>query len=146
MLNDDARIEGLIDFALQNAPKITCLACGGEFLLLTGEGLHACPECGTELEIAFQFAGEQFIGCEVKLRVPSLSPVAPDEDAALFAFIDKLEEGRAALARLQAYFDDNGEIHPESVNWGHVGSLTYLVGLLTQARDMLDRTGEYADN
>lgn len=144
MTPDDARIDGLIDFALQNAPKITCPACGGEFLHLTGEGVCECPECGTELEVAFQFAGEQFVGCEVTLSIP-FSPVAPDDDAALFAYIDKLEEGRAALARLQAYFDDNGETHPESVNWEHVGSLTYLVSLLTQARDMIDHTGEYAD-
>ncbi len=142
MLNDDTRIDGLIDFANENAPKITCPECRGELLLLTGEGIHECPECGTELEVAFQFAGEQFIGCEVKLKA---EPVADDEDAALFAYIDKLDEGRAVLARLQAYFDDNGEIHPESVTWGHVGSLTYLVSLLTQARDMVDHTGEYAN-
>lgn len=144
-MNDDTRIDGFIDFALQNAPKITCPACGGEFLHLTGAGVCECPECGAELEIIFQFAGEQFIECEVKLSVPSSSPVAPDEDAALFAYIDKLEEGRTALARLQAYFDDNGEIAPEHVTWGHVGSLAYLVGLLTQARDMVDHTGEYAN-
>ncbi len=144
-MNDDARIEGLIDFAYENAPKITCPACGGEFLLLTGEGVYECPECRTELEIAFQFAGEQFVGFEVRLSVLSSSPVALDEDAALFAFIDKLEEGRTALTRLQAYVDDNGEIHPESVTWGHVGSLTYLVSLLAQARDMVDHTGEYAN-
>lgn len=142
-MNDDARIDGFIDHALQNAPKITCPACSGEFLPLTGEGGCECPACEAELEIVFQFAGE-LIGCEVKLRVPSSSPVAPVEDAALFAYIDKLEEGRTALARLEAYFDDSGEIHPESVNWGHVGSLTYLVSLLTQAKDMIDHTGEYA--
>lgn len=145
MMNDDARVDGLIDFALQNAPKITCPACGGEFLLLTGEGVCECPACETELEVAFQFADEQFLGCEVKLSVPSSSPVAPEEDAALFAYIDKLEEGRTALARLQTYFDDNGEIHPEQVTWGHVGTLAYLAGLLSQARDMVDHTGEYAE-
>ncbi|HNB54801.1 MAG TPA: hypothetical protein PK530_22830, partial [Anaerolineales bacterium] len=129
-------------FALQNAPKITCPACGGEFLLLAGEGVCACPECEAELEIAFQFADEQIIGCEVKLKV--VAPVAPEEDAALFAYIDKMEEGREALARIDAYFDDNGETDPAHVNWGHVGSLTYLVGLLTQVKDMIDHTGEYA--
>lgn len=143
-MNDDAHIDGLVDFAYENAPKITCPECGGEFLLLTGEGIYECPECGTELEIAFQFAGEQFLGCKVKLSVPFSSLVSSEEDAVLFAFINKLEDGRAALARLQAYFDDNGEIHPERVTWGHVGSRTYLVSLLAQARDMVDHTGEYA--
>jgi hypothetical protein len=62
----------------------------------------------------------------------------------LNCYINEMRLARIAINRINQYLDDNGEVSPEDVNWGHAGSMEYITTLLTEATDMINGTGEYA--
>lgn len=54
------------------------------------------------------------------------------KEAALDAFMGKKCEIDDLLAKIQEMSDDHFCVHPDSVNWGHVGTLEFYVNILRQ--------------
>lgn len=65
-------------------------------------------------------------------------------DKALNAYIARVQEAAEALAQLQSYIDDHGDVTPEDVNWQHVGSMSQLAADINQLTDRIYKRGEYA--
>ena len=68
----------------------------------------------------------------------------PANDKALNAFISAKAEIDAMLERLKALSDDHFDIHPDEINWGHVGTLNHYASLLRQITDSAFSEGEHA--
>ncbi|MCG6557656.1 hypothetical protein MB818_05565 [Ruegeria sp. 1NDH52C] len=68
-----------------------------------------------------------------------------NKEAALNAFIAKKAEIDEMLARLQALSDDHFNVHPDEVNWGHVGTLDHYASLLKRITDSAFGEGEHAE-
>jgi DNA-binding transcriptional MerR regulator len=56
-----------------------------------------------------------------------------------------LAEIDAMLARLQSLSDDHFNVHPDAINWGHVGSLDHHAALLKRITDAAFTEGEHAE-
>ena len=67
-----------------------------------------------------------------------------NKEAALNAFIGKKAEIDEMLARLQTLSDDHFNVHPDDVNWGHVGTLEHYASLLKRITDSAFGEGEHA--
>ncbi len=70
---------------------------------------------------------------------------ATDNAKALAAFLATKAEIDAILARLTALSEDHFDVHPDEVNWGHVGTLNQYAGLLRQITDSAFNEGGHAD-
>jgi hypothetical protein len=66
------------------------------------------------------------------------------QEKALAAFVAKKAEIDDRLARLRALSEDHFEVHPDEVNWGHVGDLGRYAELLEQITDIAFNEGEHA--
>jgi hypothetical protein len=69
---------------------------------------------------------------------------ATDNSKALGAFMTTKFQIDAMLERLEALSDDHFETHPDEINWGDVGTLTYYASLLRQITDAAFKEGEHA--
>jgi hypothetical protein len=67
-----------------------------------------------------------------------------NQKKALDAFLAKKAEVDERLARLQALSDDHFEVHPDEVDWDHVGDLGRYADLLKQFTDIAFNEGEHA--
>lgn len=67
-----------------------------------------------------------------------------NKEAALAAFITKKAEIDAMLQRLQALSDEHFNVHPDEIDYGHVGTLEHYAELLRQITDAAFREGEHA--
>ncbi len=67
-----------------------------------------------------------------------------DNSEALSAFIARKAEIDTLLGRLAALSADHFNIDPDTLHWGHVGSLEYYAGLLKRVTDSAFREGEHA--
>jgi hypothetical protein len=67
-----------------------------------------------------------------------------NQEKALDAFLAKKAEIDERLARLQALSDDHFEVHPDEIDWGHVGDLGRYAELLRQITDIAFNEGEHA--
>ena len=67
-----------------------------------------------------------------------------NKEAALNAFIGKKAEIDEMIARLQTLSDDHFNVHPDDVNWGHVGTLEHYASLLKRITDSAFGEGEHA--
>ncbi|GHC33263.1 hypothetical protein GCM10007291_37830 [Gemmobacter nanjingensis] len=70
---------------------------------------------------------------------------ATDNSNALDAFIAAKTEIDAMLERLAALSADHFEIHPDEINWGHVGTLNHYRAKLREITDMAFKEGEHAE-
>jgi len=61
---------------------------------------------------------------------------------AIDQYVLQCGDALAALKRLTEYVEDHGEVAPDDVNWGHVGQMAYLAGLLQHEVDRVDKKGE----
>ena len=68
-----------------------------------------------------------------------------NKEAALNAFLGKKAEIDEMLARLQSLSDDHFNVHPDKINWGHVGTLEHYASLLTRITDSAFSEGEHAE-
>ena len=50
----------------------------------------------------------------------------------------------ALLARITAASADHFSVDADTANWGHAGTLAHIAGLLREAADIADQSGEYA--
>lgn len=69
---------------------------------------------------------------------------ATDNSRALEAFIAKKIEIDQILERLTALSDEHFNVHPDEVNWGHVGTLQSYADLLRRISDAAFNEGEHA--
>ncbi len=67
-----------------------------------------------------------------------------NHDQALAAFVGKKVEIDAMLTRLQALSDDHFNVHPDEIDYGHVGTLEHYASLLRQITDAAFHEGEHA--
>ena len=76
---------------------------------------------------------------------PAMTTRRATENAkALDAFMTTKFQIDAVSERLKALSDDHFDAHPDELNWGHVGTLTYYASLLRQITDSAFREGEHA--
>ena len=68
-----------------------------------------------------------------------------DNSKAVAAFMIKKAEIDAMLARLQTLSDDHFDADPETIHWGHVGTLSHYVELLKRITDSAFHEGEHAE-
>ena len=68
-----------------------------------------------------------------------------DNSKAVAAFMIKKAEIDAMLARLQTLSDDHFDADPETIHWGHVGTLSHYAELLKRITDSAFREGEHAE-
>ncbi len=68
----------------------------------------------------------------------------PDHAKALDAFVSAKFEIDTMLDRLKSLSADHFDIHPEEVNWGHVGTLNHYACLLRQITDSAFKECEHA--
>ena len=68
-----------------------------------------------------------------------------DNTKAFDAFLTAKFEIDAMLERLAALSADHFEIHPDEVNWGHVGTLNHYCSRLRDLTDNAFLEGEYAE-
>ena len=64
-------------------------------------------------------------------------------EKALGAFMAKIAEAQSLLAELQAHVDDHMGASPEEINYGHVGSVGYMVEKLAELTDWALGRGEH---
>ena len=74
----------------------------------------------------------------------SPTPQTTSQEKALDAFLARKAEIDERLARLQALSDDHFEVHPDEVDWGHVGDLGRYAELLQRITDIAFGEGEHA--
>lgn len=67
------------------------------------------------------------------------------EEMALTAFLARKSEIDSLLARLQALSDDHFGYHPDTINWGHVGTLEHYAEALKKVADAAFCEGEHAE-
>jgi hypothetical protein len=67
-----------------------------------------------------------------------------DNSQALAAFMAKKGQIDAMLVRLRDLSDDHFDIDPDTLHWGHVGTLEHYAGLLQRITDAAFREGEHA--
>jgi len=65
-------------------------------------------------------------------------------DKALNAFMTAKASIDTMLARMQSLSADHFEVHPDEVNWGHVGTLSYYAEQLQRITDDAFHEGEHA--
>ena len=70
--------------------------------------------------------------------------VQNNRQAALNAFLGKKAEIDAMLERLQELSDNHFNSHPDTLNWGDVGTLENYAGLLKRITDSAFGEGEFA--
>ena len=58
---------------------------------------------------------------------------------------NKKAEIDAMLARLQDLSDDHFDADPETIHWGHVGTLSHYAELLKRITDSAFHEGEHAE-
>jgi hypothetical protein len=68
-----------------------------------------------------------------------------DNSKAVAAFMSKKAEIDAMLARLQNLSDDHFDAAPETIHWGHVGTLSHYAELLKRITDSAFKEGEHAE-
>ena len=68
-----------------------------------------------------------------------------DNSKAVAAFMSKKAEIDAMLARLQTLSDDHFDADPETIHWGHVGTLSHYAELLKRITDSAFQEGEHAE-
>lgn len=68
-----------------------------------------------------------------------------NKEAALEAYMEALFTAQEAAERINEYLQENGETSPDSIHWGHVGSMQRIANELNQLKDMIDGTGEYSN-
>jgi hypothetical protein len=68
-----------------------------------------------------------------------------DNSKAVAAFMSKKTEIDAMLARLQSLSDDHFDADPETIHWGHVGTLSHYAELLKRITDSAFHEGEHAE-
>ena len=68
-----------------------------------------------------------------------------DNSAAVAAFIAKKGEIDTMLDRLQDLSADHFDTDPDTINWGHVGTLSHYAELLKRITDAAFHEGEFAD-
>ena len=68
----------------------------------------------------------------------------PDNSRALDAFLTCNAEIDGMLERLKVLSDDHFEVDPETVDWGHVGTLKFYADLLRRISDSAFREGQHA--
>ena len=66
-------------------------------------------------------------------------------DYARDAFLEKKAQIDTMLARLQALSADHFEVHPDEIDWGHVGTLGFYAEQLKQITDAAFEEGEHAE-
>ena len=69
---------------------------------------------------------------------------ATDNTKALDAFLATKFEIDAMLERLAALSADHFEVHPEEIDWGHVGTLNHYRARLREITESAFKEGEYA--
>ena len=69
---------------------------------------------------------------------------ATDNSKALDAFLAAKFEIDAMLERLAALSADHFEVHPEEIDWGHVGTLNHYRARLREITESAFKEGEYA--
>ena len=57
--------------------------------------------------------------------------------AAVKVHNERANEAKALLAELTVFVDDNGGVAMENVNWGHAGSMGYVVSQLKEIRSFI---------
>ena len=67
-----------------------------------------------------------------------------DNTAAVEAFIEKKIEIDEMLERLRALSDEHFNVHPDEIDYGHVGTLGRYAELLRQITDSAFNEGEHA--
>ena len=70
---------------------------------------------------------------------------ATENSKALDAFLAAKIEIDAMLERLAALSADHFEVHPDEINWGHVGTLNHYRAKLREITDSAFREGEHAE-
>ena len=70
---------------------------------------------------------------------------ARDNSKAVTVFIAKKTEIDAMLQRLQALSDNHFDTDPETIHWGHVGTLSHYAELLKRITDSAFYEGEHAE-
>lgn len=68
-----------------------------------------------------------------------------DNSEALFAFTAKKAGIDTMLARLAALSANHFDADPDSVNWGHVGTLDFYATQLKRITDSAFKEGEHAE-
>lgn len=68
-----------------------------------------------------------------------------DNSEALAAFIAKKAAIDTMLARMAALSANHFDADPDSVNWGHVGTLEFYATQLKRITDSAFREGEHAE-
>ena len=68
-----------------------------------------------------------------------------DNSKAVAVFMVKKAEIDAMLQRLQALSDDHFDADPETIHWGHVGTLSHYIDLLKRITDSAFKEGEHAE-
>ncbi|WP_291207042.1 hypothetical protein [Hyphomonas sp.] len=68
-----------------------------------------------------------------------------DNSKVVAAFMSKKAEIDAMLVRLQDLSDDHFDADPETIHWGHVGTLSHYAELLKRITDSAFREGEHAE-
>jgi hypothetical protein len=70
---------------------------------------------------------------------------ASDNSKTFDAFMTTKFQIDAMLERLEALSNDHFETHPDEINWGDVGTLSYYASLLRQITDSAFKEGEHAE-
>ena len=68
-----------------------------------------------------------------------------NNSAAVATFIAKKGEIDTMLDRLQDLSADHFDTDPDTINWGHVGTLSHHAELLKRLTDAAFHEGEFAD-
>ena len=68
-----------------------------------------------------------------------------DDSEALAAFMAKKAEIDTALARLTALSANHFDADPDSLHWGHVGTLGFFAEQLRHITDAAFKEGEHAE-
>lgn len=61
-----------------------------------------------------------------------------DNIQAIARYLNHIENAKIALDRIQKFLDDNGEIAPDEVNWGHVGTMAAIASDLIHVESIID--------
>lgn len=60
-----------------------------------------------------------------------------NQEKAVFAFIQNVNDVQNILTGLKLYFTDHMELSPDNINWSHVGSVNHVKTLLNEINEFL---------
>ena len=69
----------------------------------------------------------------------SYGPLDTEQREMIKQYLSHLQSAGEILEHLAQFVDDDGEISPDMMNWGHVGDMRQFAGMLRQAKQFITK-------